>query len=108
MAITSQAATKPGKVTGLEGYTTARNVYTCAVWNKKKGVTGYQVQYGKISGYKTKWTSKRYKVKGYKKHNHKIKTNGWKYGRVRVRAYKVKNGKTLYGKWAYSDVYEYN
>lgn len=96
VAFTSEAASRPGKVSYVDAYQSGSYAY--AKWPKKKGVSGYQVQYGTVtSSGKLKWKSKKYKVKASKR-SHRVKST--RYAVVRVRAYKGKS----YGKWTVTDI----
>ena len=65
-------------------------------WKKLKGISGYQIQYGKKKNLKN---SKKVTVKKSKNTWTKKKLKSGKQFYVRIRAYKVVSGKKKYGKW---------
>ncbi|MBQ7739984.1 MAG: hypothetical protein IJT65_01940 [Eubacterium sp.] len=69
------------------------------IWNKKSGVSGYQIQYS--TNAKFKKDQKTVTVKGAKKNKKVIKgiKNKKKYY-VRIRTYKTVNKKNYYSKWS--------
>ncbi len=91
----SKTTTTVGKVKNLKVSSKKKGQMTVS-WKKLKGISGYQIQYGKKKNLKN---SKKVTVKKSKNTWTKKKLKSGKQFYVRIRAYKVVSGKKKYGKW---------
>ncbi len=95
-AATTTKVSNPS-ATAIKSLKKAKKAFTVK-WNKKSGVTGYQIRYSLKSNMKSAKTVKVASAKTTSKKISKLKKKKKYY--VQVRTYKVVNGKTYYSGWS--------